>query len=76
MFEGAGEPGIFSVPEPRGMIKIFPSLRAYMVGRDRNLPSPGAYIERERSELFQVPKRRQKFGIFPSPGVYMKETVR
>jgi len=41
MFEGAGEPGIFSVPEPRGKLVIF--------------LSPMAYMERERSEFFQFP---------------------
>ena len=30
MFEGAREPGIFSVSEPRGKLGIFPSPRAYM----------------------------------------------
>ena len=34
MFEGAGEPGIFSVPERRGKHGIFPSPRAYMEGTE------------------------------------------
>ena len=38
VFEGAGEPGIFSVPEPRGKLGIF--------------VSPRAYIEEERSKFF------------------------
>ena len=30
VFEGAEKPGIFSVPESRRKLRIFPSLRAYM----------------------------------------------
>ena len=30
VFEGAGEPGIFSVPEPRVKLGIVPNPRAYM----------------------------------------------
>ena len=74
VFEGAGEPGIFSVPEPRGKIGIFPSPGAYVEetveqtvfegeGESGIFPSSRAYVEVERLEFFLVPEPRRKLGI-------------
>jgi len=62
VFEGAGEPRMFSVPTPRKKLGIF--------------PSPRAFIEGENLDFFQVPKPRGKLEIFVSSRVYMEETVR
>ena len=63
LFEKAGEPGIFSVPEPRNELGIFPSSRVqeetryfsksqglYKGGRDRNFSKPRAYMGEKLKE--------------------------
>ena len=66
VFEGAEEPGIFSIPEPRGKLGIFPSPRAYMKETIREVTSRNSLhsVLRQRAvfkgkgnfELFQVPE--------------------
>ena len=74
VFDGAGEPGIFAVPEPREKFGIFRRATPRTLPTDyiqrrkiEILPSPRAYIEGERSEFFQVLEPRRKFGIFLCP---------
>ena len=56
VFEGAGEPGIFSVPEPGAKLGIFVSPRAYMEETVRRVTSRQQAIFKGGGslELFQV----------------------
>ena len=64
VFEKAGEPGIFSVPEPRRKLGIFPSPKTRMVETVRTVTPRLAcftanrlYLkEEERTEFSQVPE--------------------
>ena len=65
VFEGAGEPGISSVPGPRGKLGIFLSPGAYMEEPVRGT-TPKTSL---RSVLFQqvVFEDREETKIVPSP---------
>ena len=65
MFEGAGEHGIVSVPEPRRKLGIFLRSTAFYGGGRR------VTARTEGWEFFQVPEPRRKPEIFLHPRAYM-----
>ena len=72
VFEGAGEPGIFSVPESRGKLGIFSSLRAYMEETVKTMTSRTSHLASLDSLLTGCIERRKTLGIFPSPIAYIE----
>ena len=74
-FDGAGEPGIFSAPEPRGKLGIFPSPRAHMEENEERQLAPSnrnfsnSQSLRGSSEFFSSPRAHIKgnLGIFSTP---------
>ena len=78
MFEGAGEPGIFSVPE--GNLGIFPSPRAYMEETVRRVTTRTSLRQRAvfgegGLEFFKIPESKEKLGIFLSPRAYIEREM-
>jgi len=51
VLEGAGGPGIFSIPEPMEELEIFQSPTAYIEGQPGIFISPGAYMGGARSNV-------------------------
>ena len=78
MFDEAGKPRIFSVPEPIGETLEFSKSKSLYGGQKQDFLYGGdrrVTARTERSEFFQVSELRKKFGIFPSPRTYMEETI-